>query len=169
MAGLFGAPFCISILKVLKAQILCHSLDTKAFCIIKEYFSQNCKISANERGGTLFLGANQLCSLGELFRPPFCISILKVLRTQILYHSFDFKALCLIQEYFSETFKMPTKRGNIICWGEPICRMADLFGPFFCISILKVLKTQILFHSLDMNAFCVIKEYLSQNWKISTN
>ena len=101
MAGLFGSLFCISILKAVKAQILCHSLDVKAFCIIKEYFSENWKISPNERRGTLFLGANQLYSLGELFRPPFCISILKVLKTHIFYHFFDFKALCMIQEYFS--------------------------------------------------------------------
>ena len=49
---LFGSPFCISILKVLWTQILCHSLDFNAFCMIQQYFSHSLEISTNERGGT---------------------------------------------------------------------------------------------------------------------
>ena len=44
---------------------------------------------------------DQFCKTAELFGSPFCISILKVLRTQILHHSLDFKILCMIEEYFS--------------------------------------------------------------------
>ena len=59
------------------------------------------------------------------------------------------------------------KRGNWISGGNQFCRKSELFGPHFCISILKVLRTQILSHSLDLFAFCMIQEYFSQNLKIS--
>ena len=61
------------------------------------------------------------------------------------------------------------KRGDLISGGKQFCRMSELFGPPFCISILKVLWTQILRHSLDFNAFCMIQEYFSQSVEISTN
>ena len=48
----FGAPFCIWILKVLQNQIHCHSLDFNALCMIWEYFSQSLEISTNIRGDT---------------------------------------------------------------------------------------------------------------------
>ena len=44
---LFGLPYCISILKVLTAQILRHSLDFHAFCFIQEYLSQKFEISTH--------------------------------------------------------------------------------------------------------------------------
>ena len=64
---------------------------------------------------------------------------------------------------FSESWNFyKLKRGDLISWGNQFCRKSELFGPPFCISILKVLWTQILSHSLDFNAFCMIKEYFSQ-------
>ena len=60
------------------------------------------------------------------------------------------------------------KRGDLIFAGNHICRKSELFGPPFCISILKVLWTQVLCHSLDFNAFFMIQEYVSQSW-ISIN
>ena len=48
------------------------------------------------------------------------------------------------------------KRGDIISWWNQFCRKSELSGPPFCVSILKVLLTQILRHSLDFNAFCMI-------------
>ena len=60
-------------------------------------------------------------------------------------------------------------RGDLISGGNQFCRKSELFGPFFCISILKVLWTQIFCHSLDFNAFCVIQEYFSQSLEISKN
>ena len=47
--------------------------------------------------------------------------------------------------------------------------MSELFGPPFCISILKVLLIQILHDSLDYNAFCMIQEYFSQGLEFSRN
>ena len=50
------------------------------------------------------------------------------------------------------------KRGNLISGGNQFCRKFELFGHPFCISILKVIWTQIFSHSLDFNAFCMIEE-----------
>ena len=53
--------------------------------------------------------------------------------------------------------------------GESILQKAELFGPPFWISILKLSTTQMLHHSLDFNAFSMFQEYFSQNFKISKN
>ena len=61
------------------------------------------------------------------------------------------------------------KRGDLISGGNQFCRMSELFGLPFCISILKVLWTQILWHWLDFSPFCMNQEYFSQSPEISTN
>ena len=61
------------------------------------------------------------------------------------------------------------KRRNLISGSNQFCRKSELFGPPFCISILKVLWGQILFHALDFSAFIMIQEYFSQSLQISTN
>ena len=61
------------------------------------------------------------------------------------------------------------KREEINSGGNQFCRKSELFGPPFCISILKVLWTQIHRHSLDFNAFCMIQEYFSRSLEIFTN
>ena len=53
--------------------------------------------------GDLISVGNQFCRMSELFRPPFCISILKDLWTQIHPNSLDFNAVCMMQEYFSQS------------------------------------------------------------------
>ena len=58
--------------------------------------------------GDLNYEGNQFRRMSELFRPPFFISILKVVWTQIHRHSLDFKALVLIQEYFSMNLGIST-------------------------------------------------------------
>ena len=71
---------------------------------------------------------------------------------------------------FSESWNFyKLKRGDLVSGGNQFCRKSELFGPPFCISILKVLSTQFLRHSLDFNAFCMIQEYFSQSLEISTN
>ena len=48
---------------------------------------------------------------------------------------------------FSEPWNFyKLKRGDLISGGNQFCRMSELFGPPFCIWILKVLWTQILRH-----------------------
>ena len=68
---------------------------------------------------------------------------------------------------FSNLYKL--MRGHLISGGNQFCRMSELSGPHFCISILKVLWTQIHRHSLDFNAFFMIQEYFFQSPQISTN
>ena len=71
---------------------------------------------------------------------------------------------------FSESWDFyKSKTGDLISGENQFCRKSELFGLPFCISILKVLWTQILHHSLDFNAFCMIQEYFSQSLEISTN
>ena len=61
------------------------------------------------------------------------------------------------------------RRSDLISGGIQFCRKSELFGPPFSISILKVLMTWILRHSLDFNAFCMIHEYFSHSLSIFTN
>ena len=64
--------------------------------------------------GDLISGCNQFCRKSELFDPPFCISILRALWTQIHRHSLDFNAFCIIQEYFSQSLEISANsRGGI--------------------------------------------------------
>ena len=53
--------------------------------------------------------------------------------------------------------------------GNQFYRMSELFGPPFCISILKVLWTLILCHALDLSPLCMNEEDFSESPEISTN
>ena len=58
---------------------------------------------------------------------------------------------------FSEAWHFyKLKNGNLISVGNQFCRKSELFPPPFCISVLKVLWTQINRHSLDLSALCMI-------------
>ena len=121
--------------------------------------------------GDIISGGNQFCRMSELFGRP------------LLY--FNFKSFldpnsspCITFQWilydsgvdlsgFSNFYKL--KRGDLISWGNQFCRMSELFGPPFCISILKVLWTQILRFSLDFRPFCMNQEDFSQSPEISTN
>ena len=59
--------------------------------------------------------------------------------------------------------------GDLISREKQFFIISEFFGPLFCSSILKVLLTQILHHSLDFNAYCMIHEYFSQTLLIFTN
>ena len=61
------------------------------------------------------------------------------------------------------------KMGDLISWRNQFCRMSELFGPPFCISIFKVLSIKIFRHSLDFSPFCINPEDFSQSPEISTN
>ena len=59
--------------------------------------------------------------MSELYGPPFCISILKVLWTQILHHSLDFSPFCMNEEDFSQSPEiLQIKEGGPNFWVEPI-------------------------------------------------
>ena len=71
---------------------------------------------------------------------------------------------------FSESWNFyKLKRGDLISRQNQFCRMSELSGLLFCVSMLKVLWTQIHRHSLDFKAFWMIQEYFSQKLEISTN
>ena len=159
---------------------------------LRSTFLRVLKFLKIKKKGPNFLG-NQFCRKPELFGRPFFVSILKVSWTQIHGHSLDFNAFCTIQEYFSQISKfLQIKEGGPNSWGEPIlhkvwiifspvlyffksfidpvsssfirfCPKSGLFGPLFCISILKVFWTQIHSYSLDFNAFWMIQEYFPQS------
>ena len=80
---------------------------------------------------------------------------------------------CILHDWevlFSESWNFYIfKKGDLISGGNQFCKNSQLFGPPFCISILKDLSTQFLRHSLYFNAFCMIQEYFSQSLGISTN
>ena len=61
------------------------------------------------------------------------------------------------------------KEVDLIFGGNQFWKKSELFLTPFCISILKVLSSKFLRHSLDFNAFCMIKENFSQSFEISTN
>ena len=76
--------------------------------MIHEYFCQIFQISQTKEGMELIslMGTHQFSRTAELFGPPFCISILKILRLRTLRHSLDFNVFCIIQQYFSHTFQI---------------------------------------------------------------
>ena len=68
---------------------------------------------------------------------------------------------------FSNLYKL--NRGDLISVGHHFFRISWLFGPHFFISILKVLWTEILRHSLDFSLFCMNQEDFSKSPEICTN
>ena len=83
------------------------------------------------------------------------------------------RSQCILHDWgvlFSEPWNFyKLKTVDLISGGNQFCRRSKLFGPPFCISILKVLWAQILCHALDFSAFIMIQEYFSQSLQISTN
>ena len=75
-----------------------------------------------------------------------------------------------LEELLSDFWNfLNVKTGDLILGWKQFCRKSRLFGPPFCISILKVLCTKIFRHSLELNVFCLIQEYVSQTIEIPTN
>ena len=71
---------------------------------------------------------------------------------------------------FSQSWNfLKSRMGDVISGGNQFCRMSKLFDLPFRISILKVLWTKILRHSLHFHAFCIIQENFSQSFDISKN
>ena len=58
--------------------------------------------------GDLISVVNQFWRMSELFGPPFCSSVLKVLLNKLLRHSLYINAFCMIQEYFSQSLEIST-------------------------------------------------------------
>ena len=68
----------------------------------------------------LISGGNQFCRKSELFGPPFCISILKVLWDQIHCYSFHLNTFCMIEGTFLRILRfLQVKEGGHNFWGKP--------------------------------------------------
>ena len=61
------------------------------------------------------------------------------------------------------------KSGDLTSGGTNFAESLNYLVPPFCISILEVLWTQFVRHSLDFSAFCLIQDYFSQSPEVSTN
>ena len=72
-----------------------------------ELFSESWNVYKLKRGNLISKG-NQFCKKSELFCPPFCISVLKALWTEIHLHSSHSNVVCMIQEYFSQSLEIST-------------------------------------------------------------
>ena len=88
-----------------------NSLSFIAFqCILHDsgvLFSESWNFYKLKRGDLISWG-NQFCRTSKLFGRPFRISILKVLRNQIHRHPLDINAFSMMQECFSQSFKIST-------------------------------------------------------------
>ena len=121
--------------------------------------------------GDLISGGNQFRRMSELFGSAFCISILKSLLDPNSSSFIRFQCILYDSRVLVSGFSIlcKLKSGNLISGWNQFCRISELFGPPFSISILGVLWTQILRHSLDFSPFCMNQEDFSQSPEISTN
>ena len=138
--------------------------------MIQEYFPQSLKFLQIKEGGTNILGGTVLQKVWIIWSPLLYFNF-KSLKYRISSSFIIFQ--CILHDsgvIFSESWNFcKLKSGDLISGGSQFCRKSELFGPRFCISILKTFWTQILCHSLDFNAFYMIQEYFSQSFEISTN
>ena len=90
------------------------------------------------KSGDLISGRNQFCRMCELFGPPLLYFNFKSFVHQNSLFFIAFRYILHDSEVllsgFSNLYKL--KRGNLICGRNQFCRMFELFGPHFCISIL---------------------------------
>ena len=77
---------------------------------------------------------------------------------------------CILHDWavFFSVFFLKWKMKDLISWGQPILQKSNLFGPLSCIPILKIWRTQILRHLLDLNSFYKIQQYFSQFFETSS-
>ena len=139
--------------------------------MIQEYFPQSLKFLQIKEGGTNILGGTVLQKVWIIWSPLLYFNF-KSFRYPISSSFIRFQ--CILDDsgvLFSEFWNLyKLKSGDLISVRKQYCRKSELFAnPLFSISILKVLWTQFLCHSLDFNAFCIIEEYFSQFFLISTN
>ena len=111
------------------------------------------------KSGDLVSWGNWFCRKSQLFGPPLLYLNFKSFMDP---NSSSFMiSQCILHDggiLFSESWRFyKLKSWGLISVGNQFGRKSELFGRTFCISILKVLWTHILHHSLDLNAFCMIE------------
>ena len=140
------------------------------FAWCRSTFLRVSKFLQIKEGGPNFLGEPSLQNVWIIWSPLLYFNLKgfmepnfsSFLRVQYILHDSGV--------FFLESWNFyKLKRGDLISGGNQFCRMSELFGPPFCISILKVLWTQIYRHLLDFNAFLMDQYCLCQSLEISTN
>ena len=90
--------------------------------------------------GDLISGGNQFCKNSQLFGPPLLYFNFKSSKYRISSPFIRFQ--CILHDWgvlFSESWNFyKLKRGDLISGGNQFCKMSELFGPHFRISILKI-------------------------------
>ena len=128
----------------------------------KSTFLNLLKLLQIKEGGLNFWGVSILQKVWIIWSP-------------LLYFSFKgFRDPNLWPAWFRRTFLrglkfLQIKERDLISGGNQLRRKSELFGLLFCISMLKVLNTKFLCHSLDFNAFYMIQEYFSEGLQVCTN
>ena len=142
-------------------------------CILHDsglLFSEFCNFYKLKRRDRIS-GGNQFGRKSELFGPPLLYFTFKSFMDPNFSSFIRFECILhdsgALSSEFWNIYKL--KRVDLISGGNHFCRKSELFDPPFCISILKVLWTQIFGHSLDFNAFCIIREHFPQSFEVSTN
>ena len=159
MSELFGPPFCISVLKGFETQVLCHSLNINHSAWFRSTFLRVFKFLQIKEGGSNFWEEPILQKIWIIWSPLLYFNfkgfmdpyICSFIRFECILHDSG----VLFWEFWN-FYKL--KRKDIISGGSHFCRMSELFGHPFCISILKVWSTEFLHHSLYFNAFYMIQE-----------
>ena len=115
-------------------------------------------------GGPNFWGKPSLKKVWIIWFPLLYFNFKSLIET--IFASF-IRFQCTLQDsgvLFAESWNFyKLKMRDLISWANQLCRKSQLFGPPFCISILKVWWMQFLPSSLDSNAFCMIQEYFLQS------
>ena len=121
MSELFGPPFCISILKVLWTQILCHSLDFSPFCMNRGTFLRVLIFLQIKEGGPKFLGEPILQNIWIIWSPFLYFNFKSFLDP----NSSPFTSFqCIFYNSRSTSLRVvkfvQIKEGGVKFWGEPI-------------------------------------------------
>ena len=120
--------------------------------------------------GELISWGNQFCRISELFGPLFCFLILKFFRSEsFVIDSISVHSAWIRKAFFIVLKFLQIKEGGSNFLGEPLSRNVWIIWSPFCISILRVLWTEILRHSLDFSPFFTNEEDFSQSLEICRN
>ena len=137
---------------------------------LRSIFLRVLKLLEINEGEPNFWGEPILQNVWIIWSPLLCLNFISFMGN--ISSSF-IRFQCILHDsgvFFSESWNFyKLKRGDLIFVGNQFCRKSQLFGLPFCISILKVLRTEILRHSLDFSAFFMIQECFSQRVEIYTN
>ena len=139
MSELFCPPFCISILKFCRPNFFIIHYISMHSSWLWSTFLRVVKFLLIKEGGPNFWGEPILQNVWFIWSPLLYINFKSFLdpnspsfiRFQSILHESG--------RLFSESWNFyKLKRGDLISGGNQFCRMSELFGPPFCISILKV-------------------------------